>query len=512
MTSDSYDEQLNDMIQLFQDYKSGSVKLDNITKLCQTLGLESFIDDINSEISRLSTASKIIVIDIDFDRNKGKVADVKLVLASNFDNFNYFIDQPESAATSNNIVLNSLALYPDLHEFHHNLKYLYLLDTYSNIDIDTSNTTNNGSTNGNTSGAINNDNGNNNGYSGKLDLFKYYTELAHFIKHYFTANSAPFKVQTNLNNRFGIYISTVNGDKPLAKIYLEKADDPQQRLYEFIFSESNGDWVNESAENYTYGVSLVLELLEDNLFSWFPRDFIPDDLIKGGGAGCDAISGKDTDPFNLNEVLQGSKYKPDCNNKFDVTNDFTAELVRIRKFNVGNDNLGLILEILNWVQWSQTVLIKIFSLLIGSDEMSAASCDNASPESQLSSGAPRARRSSASRRRRFSNKNRRPSLTEAAMLKDEGIQQFTLNEIMTEPSSVVDANLSEQAAESSVPLSALANDVKMDLDEAIGDDEDILRLVVSEDHVSLGDIARCTLYESRDKWDQFIEALQKHVV
>lgn len=514
MASDSFSDQLDDMIQLLQDYKSGSVKLDNITKLCQTLGLESFIDEIDSEISRLSTASKIIVIDIDFAKIKGKVTDVKLVLASNFDNFNYFTDEPESATASNNILLNSLALYPDLHEFHHNLKYLYLLDTYSNIDIDTSNTANNGSTNGNSSsGALTNENGANNAYSGKLDLFKYYTELAQFIRQFFAANSAPFKVETNLHNRFGIYISTANSHKPLAKIYFEKAEDPQQRLYEFIYSESNKDWVNESAESYTCGVSLVMDLQEGDLLSWFPRDFIPDDIVQEA-SNCDGIDGNVSAHFDLNDLLHGNKYKSECSGKFEVTNDFTTKLIRIKKFNIGNDNLSLILEVLNWLQWSQTVLYRIYALLIGHDEIATASGENGSPESQISSGAPRARRSSASnyRRRRFSNKTKRPSIGEAAMLKDEGIQQFTLHEIMTEPS--VASSHSRQPAEDSVSLGALANDGRMDIDEAIDDDDDEsrLQLVVSEDHVSLGDIAHCTLYDSPDRWNHFIDALQKQAV
>lgn len=512
MTSDVYGEQLDAMIQLLQDYKSGSVKLDNITKLCQTLGLESFIDNIDSEISRLSTASKIIVIDIDFDKKKGKVADVKLVLASNFDNFNYFTEQPESATASNNILLNSLVLYHDLHEFHHNLKYLHLLDTYSNIDIDTAGATNNGGANGNgSSGANNNDNSAGGGYSGKLDLFKYYTELAQFIRRHLEANSAPFKVQTNLYNRFGIYISEINDNKPVAKIYFEKSEDPQHRLYEFIYGEESGDWVNESAESYTCGIFLIMEILEDGFSSWFPREFISDDLVQEAGESRAGDIGKESEHVDLNDLLQSSKYRPEISDKFEVTNDFTTKLIRMKKFNIGNDNLSLILEILNWVQWSKTVLYKVSSILIGSEEMTVIASDSASPQSQLSSGAPRARRSSASsyRRRRYSNKNRRPSLTEAAMLKDEGIQQFTLHEIMTDPSATESG---QQAAESSFPMAALAGDDKMDIDEAIEDGDELLQLVVSEDHVSLGDLAHCTLYDDASKWNEFLDVLQKRAV
>lgn len=497
MSADSYGAKLDEIIQLFQDYKSGSVRLDNITKLCQTLGLESFIDDIDSQTSRLSAASKIIVIDIDFAKEKGKVTDVKLVLASNFDNFNYYVSQQGNDGASNdgassNILLNSLTQYPDLHEFHHNLKYLHLLDTFSNIDIDASNTSSNANVNGNNSTNSVETNGHS-GYSGKLDLFKYHTELVQFINDYFEANSASFKVDANLNNRFGIYIFATQESRPLAKIYLKESKDPQQRLYEFIYNKESQDWINESAENYTCGVSLVMEILSDELSSWFPQDFVPDDLIQGISSG---EGEKASTLFDLNELIQSSTNNGQLSTKFELVNDFNNKLINLRTFNISNDNLNLILELLNWLRWSETVLHNVFTLAFGSSELTT---DAKPTDGQILSEHPRQRRSSAScKRRRFSGRNRRPSITEATMLKDEGFQQFTLHEILTDPSSTVDnTNTSDSTSKTT-----------HDGDQVIDVDEDPIQLVVSEDHVSLADIARCSLYDGPEKWKAFIDAIQ----
>lgn len=519
MASDSYGEQLDEMIQLFQGYKSGSVTLDNITKLCQTLGLESFIDDIDLETSRLSTASKIIVIDIDFAKKLGMVTDVKLVLASNFDNFNYFIDQPSTSTSSNNVLLNSLTQYPDLHEFHHNLKFLYLLDNYSNIDVDASNTVNNSNAGGNSSaGTITNDtnNSNNNGvYPGKLDLFKYYTELTKFIRQYFTDTSAQFKVETNLNNRLGIYITTADSETPIAKIYLEKSNDRQHRLYEYIYTEGNKDWINESPENYTCGVSLVMEIQGDGFSTWFPQDFIPQDLILEESSGPDSDSFSSKSSYDLNDLIISSKSS--SNGKFQVMNDFTSKLVGIKKFEISNDNLDLILEILNWVQWSEIILQQVYTLLTAPDG-NQANHDRSGEEDNNSSSLLSGRRPSISmgyRRRRHSNKNRRPSLTEAAMLKDEGFQQFNLHEIMTDP--VVDGETSAKQ-ELKDAGAGILNDDKMDVDQAIDDDDDdddddtdILELIISEDHLSLDNIAHCNLYDEPKSWYSFIDVFKKHI-
>lgn len=491
MSSDAYGERLDEIIRLFQDYKSGSVKLDNITKLCQTLGLESFIEDVEPDVSRLSAASKIIVIDIDFAKGKGKVTDVKLVLASNFDNFNYYVDQYDNESASGNILLNSLTHYQDLHEFHHNLKYLHLLDTFSNIDIDASN----GSTNANGTNFTTGEASGQGAYSGKMDLFKYHTELAQFIRHYFEANSAPFKVHTNLHNRFGIYVLAPDGGLS-AKIYLARAKDSRQRLYEFTYQKDSQDWINESAENYTCGVSLVMEILCDELSCWFPQDFIPDDLIQSGSGEEQRTSAK----FDLNELIQSSKNNASFNTKFELVNDFNGKLINLRTFDISNDNLNLILEILNWLQWSQKVLQPVLTLLFGPSEIAN---EAKAQDGQGVMGGTRPRRSSASsghKRRRFSG-NRRPSITEATMLRDEGFQQFTLNEILTNPKVAA----AQQSADPNI-----ASQDKMDVNYPADEGENPIQLVVSEDHVSLADIAHCSLYDASEKWETFINIIQQY--
>lgn len=493
MASDSYAVKLDEMIQLFQEYKSGSVTLDNITKLCQTLGLESFIDDIDSETSRLSTASKIIVIDIDFSKSKGRVKDVKLVLASNFDNFNYYNDPSGQAYDKGNILLNSLTEYPDLHEFHHNLKFLHLLDAYSSINIDASNTVGNGNF-GSNNGSGNNDSNttSNADFNGELDLFKYYTELAQFLRQYFADNSAPFRVETNMNNRFGIYILTQEGQQLLVKIMFQRSKDQQHRLYEYVYSEGHKEWTNESPESYTSGISLVMEVNDENCQTWFPRNYVPQELILDEGEAREKISDSNSLDVINSITTNGSR------GKFMVMNDFTTQLAAFKKFDISNDNLDLILEILRWIQWSRTVLNEVWTAL-GASKGQIDAGVNMSDAAVVA--ATKGRRSSVAteyRKRRHSSKNKRPSISEATMLKEEGLQQFNLQELMKDQ----DIDPREN--------SALLEVDKMQVDDqAIEDTDTQLQLVFSEDHVSLENIAHCTLYDGIEKWTAFMEAFNE---
>lgn len=491
MASDSYALQLDEMIQLFQEYKSGSVTLDNITKLCQTLGLESFIDNIDSETSRLSTASKIIVIDIDFSKTIGRVKDVKLVLASNFDNFDYFnepVVQSNNDGNSNegsNILLNSLTQYPDLHQFHHNLKFLYLLDTYSSINIDANN--NNGT---------NNDGGGES--SGELDLFKYFTELAQFLRQYFADQGAPFKVVTNLNNRFGIYILTQVDRVLLAKITFEKSRDPQQRLYEYVYYEGNKEWINESPENFTSGVSMVMEINDEAGQTWFPQDYVPKELVLDEGDSNDKFNAMSPNEFMNSLNVNASR------GRFQVMNDFTTQLVPLRKFDISNDNSELITEILKWVQWSRSVLYPIYETLNApEDEITKG---DAGKEGTVTAGGLQGRHGSVAtehRKRRHSSKNKRSSITEATMLKEEGLQQFNLQELMTDQ----DTDLNQQGPDKANPGLLGVDKMQVD-DQAIDDSGTTCQLVFSEDHVSLENVAQCTLYDDMAKWDSFLEAFK----
>lgn len=512
MATDEYSERLDEMIELFQEYKSGSVTLDNITKLCQTLGLESFIDDIDTETARLSTASKIIVIDIDFSKARKRVVDVKLVLASNFDNFNYFIDHQSSDSISNNILLNSLTQYPDLHEFHSNLKFLHLLDNFSNIEIDPANTsvnTNFGPGNGSSTSA-NESSSYSTNFTGKLDLFKYYTELALFIRQYFAKSAARFTVSTNLNNSFGIYISNKE-QTLLAKIYFEKSKDPQHRLYEFVHTEGNGGWINESPESYASGISLVMEILpEDEFIDWFPQDFIPADMIVQKNKLADENELKHSETANLSELLSKSKSNSKIADNIHLMNDFTTKLIKVRKFDISNDNIDVLMEILNWLEWSELILKQLYHLILEKDGI----LDNHDPnilDSSLGSISTLRRRSSVGqKRRRHSNKNRRPSITEAAMLKDEGLQQFNLHEIMTDPGTNL-TTISNKTSHSD--QNVLKNEkMTIEVDEvAIEDPLCPLQLLISEDHVSLAGIAKCSLYDRHETWNSFIDILKSRI-
>ncbi|CAR27421.1 hypothetical protein ZYGR_0I06950 [Zygosaccharomyces rouxii] len=495
MASDSYALQLDEMIQLFQEYKSGSVTLDNITKLCQTLGLESFIDDIDAETSRLSTASKIIVIDIDFSKSIGRVKDVKLVLASNFDNFNYFnepVVQANNDSNSNegsNILLNSLTQYPDLHQFHHNLKFLYLLDTFSSINIDANN-----------NGGPNNDGGGGE-FSGELDLFKYFTELAQFLRQYFADQGAPLKVVTNLNNRFGIYIMTQLDRVLLAKITFEKSRDSQQRLYEYVYYEGNKEWINESPESFTSGVSMVMEISDKTNPTWFPKDYVPKELVLDEGDSNDKINDVSPNEFMNSLSMNASR------GKFQVMNDFTTQLVPLRKFDISNDNSELIIEILRWIQWSRTVLYPIYKTLNAPED--EATKGDAGKEGTVTANGPQGRHGSVAaehRKRRHSSKNKRSSMTEATMLKEEGLQQFNLQELMTDQ----DTDLNQGSEKASTGL--LGVDKMQVDDQAIDDSDTTCQLVFSEDRVSLENVAQCTLYDDMAKWDSFIEAFKTYSI
>ncbi|SCW01280.1 LAFE_0D09098g1_1 [Lachancea fermentati] len=418
--SDSYVETLGQMIDLFQNYKPGLITLDNVTRLCQTLGLESFIDILDNDISRLSTASKIIVIDIDYQKSKRKVKDVKLVLASNFDNFNYYNDGDKS-----NILFNSLDVFPDLHAFYHNLKFLTLLDNYSQIEADSDGSNKNG----------------------KFDLFKYFTELFSFLSTYLQDRPLKFNVKANVDNQFGIFI--YHEQVCVAKVVLEQSTDPEHRLYEYAFQ--NDEWINENLQNFTSGVALTLEIVPE---VYFPQELVASELL----IELDADR-----PFAIQNHHQ----------RIQLFNDFTSELIPARKFNISNDNLDLLYEILKWVNWWHQVFFPVLSTL--KCPQTHPSVESKRRSSSTSTSNSTLRRASFARRRRSSAKGRRPSINESKILKDEGMQQFTLNEIMNQP--VLDEN-----------------------------DEDLQKvydLVINEDYLYLQEVGSCGFHGDPAQWGVF---------
>lgn len=605
MAGDKYIDTLNEMITMFKNYKPGMVTLDNITKLCQTLGLESFIDDVDDQTARLSTASKIIVIDIDFDKSEGRVKDVKLVLASNFDNFNYFerrtMNDTQHQDNENNILLKSLVDFTYLNEFHENLEFLYLLDSYSQLDTDTGGSANGSVLHGNTttqsetanSSLVNQANVSSNSPLGvnsnpgksKLDLFKYFTELSGYLQDYFNDNSISLKIATNLNSRFGIYILSDDADETvLAKLTFKKSLDPQKRLYEYIYSKEHGEWINESAESYTTGVSLVMEVLSDS--KWFPRTFISSNLIFGDNAQHNRVVPNlvDTTKANTTEVVESSRNpsrllqlltKIDngdstssgaehsaMNNhlyyhdKVQLINDFTSPLVKVPFFNLSNASIDLVYEILKWILWSTVVLEGIVDRMSKSIEAKKVTFPNVNGNHSLGFNSIEHYRSNSIvgtapadsvptsvRRRRSSNKAKRPSITEATMLKDEGMQQFSLQEVMKSQSVFEDDNL-EDADNIDDPMGladmdpsvnatsdsiAIGGDSRLDIDPmelgndieerreetaekaAVSETKALPLLVISEDHISLGEEASCNLYEVPEKWTSFIKKFEKYI-
>ncbi|AMD18769.1 HBL133Wp [Eremothecium sinecaudum] len=372
--SDTYFDALNLMINRFLEYKPGSITLENITRLCQAMGLESFVDQVNSNISRLSIASKIIVIDIDYETTDGRVTDVKLVLASNFDRFDYFNGEE-------NILYRSLTNYSELHEFHYNLRFLTLLDAYSNIEIESN--------------------------ISQFDLFEYYSVLPRYVQQYLNDNGVKLKVRTNLNDRFGIYLVDEEGTA-VAKLIFGPTLDPAQRYYEYKYSSKTKEWFNESPESYASGVTLLVELLGKEK-TYFARDCIPLEQLQTSHEN-------DMDP----ESPEPFAFKAN-NRRIHLSNDFTIDLYPVSSLQLFNDNVSLLFDILKWYNWWHKVLHPISEILLeGENEMQGGS---SLPQVQPPSSASHCRRPSV-------KGHRRPSVNDPSVLKDENLAQFTLNDIL----------------------------------------------------------------------------------
>mgnify|MGYP004705839505 CR=1 FL=1 len=65
----------------------------------------------------------------------------------------------------------------------------------------------------------------------------------------------------------------------------------------------------------------------------------------------------------------------------------------------------------------------------------------------------------------------------------------------------------------------LGNDIEVPQEEEItataqtgqSQQEDLIQLIISEDHISLGDIASCNLYDTPDKWQTFMQTLKNAI-
>lgn len=379
--SDTYFTTLEAMINRFMNYKPGSITLENITRLCQTMGLESFVDQVDTNISRLSIASKIIVIDIDYETNDGKVVDVKLVLASNFDKFNYFNGDT-------NILYNSLTKYRDLHEFHYNLRFLTLLDGHSNIQIESNIT--------------------------QFDLFEYYSLLPGYVQQYFSDNNIKLSVNANLNDRFGIFISEPDGSV-IAKLTFATLQDHNYRYYEFKYCSEVKQWINESPESYASGIIMLIEFPGD-METYFALDNIPLNQLQ-----VSLPIGEEREkpePFVL------KSYNP----RIHVMDDFTTNLYPVKSLQISNENISLLLDVLKWCRWWHGVMVPISQILRQTivENQNNTSISFTNSHSQISQHFL-----DVSHCRRFSNKSHhRASVSEASTHQDKHLQETTLSELM----------------------------------------------------------------------------------
>ncbi|XBW38195.1 hypothetical protein QEN19_003787 [Hanseniaspora menglaensis] len=144
--SENFDSTLRKAIAVLLEHKPDYVQpISNITNLCKLLGLDFFQDSIQEEDDnvtsensasiqqRLSIAGKILVLDIDYTLNSdtgvSNISNVMLVLASNFDQFNYKNENGE------NIFLNNFTKETKLAKFNHNLKILKAMDDFSDVEL-----------------------------------------------------------------------------------------------------------------------------------------------------------------------------------------------------------------------------------------------------------------------------------------------------------------------------------------------------------------------------------------
>lgn len=405
------------MVQLLLDYKPGCRTLSNVIKLCQTLGLESFVDQVDSTKSRLSIASKIVVIDIDYEKEMETILDVKLVLASNFDRFNYFNENGD------NILLKSLSDSRDLKAFHHNLNFLVFLDSYSNIDIESGHTS--------------------------LDLFKYYSDLPKMLQDFLDDQQLPFSIKVNENDTFGINIYDTNGI--VMSVAMQKTNAHDKPFYEYIYYPKLKEWINESSDASTLGIALGLRFKN---YIAFPESWIVPELI------ADADYKKFELP-NQSQVIKSIK----------LQNEFTSDLLLLKRFFISNDDISLLPDFLKWYQWHEMVLQQTLRLI--SNENVSVSNSNENKQ----------------RRRSSVISNRRPSLTDSMMLRDSGIPQFTLKEILDQP---VFSDLEENAMEI--------------------DNTQQMTLVINEEYVYFGKLQKCTYHDDDiSKWQLFTDFVKTKI-
>ncbi|KAH3902977.1 uncharacterized protein SCODWIG_02089 [Saccharomycodes ludwigii] len=563
---DEYRSQLSKIIQLFQDYNPGKITQQNITNICNILNLETFVDTLTEEhqedetemlkqqqqqqqptqerettaviptknVIRLSIASKIIVIDIDFvinsentSRFTNSVKDAKLVLASNFDNFNYFNPSNKETNKTSNIIYNSLKLYDNLVKFYQNLKFLTLLDKYSSTGIDDLNTNTTTTTTGNINGTTNtssetnnainftsnsiNNTGNTFTHTDGFDLFKYFTMLESYLRHCFE-KFPNLEVVSNYNDLFGIYFMR-KSQTPLLKLTFEEVNDSSSSdnikpLLEF--EHKHGEWYCPYPNKSISGICLVLQVLDENLM--FTDNLIAKELLLPSSLSIshpEQVTDNDISLSNHGDTVNthnnnnnnNNNNKNKNNNGNKVTslttatsgaNDkyveitFTSKFYKYKKFNISNENLNYLTDIVKWIYWYDTVLKPFISGELPKKGNVGISGTNSMKNSAVNHKG-----------------GRRPSTN---VMQEEGIQQISLHDIIRD---------NVKAGNDGANM-GIDNDIIMEDDELDNTniDNNRKKILISEDYVFKDGYGSISFYDHTDDvhndliiWKEFMDKI-----
>lgn len=215
--SAKFDETLEKAISFLLDYKPDYVHpVTNISNLCKLLYLDFFQDTIqdstteddNSIYQRLSIAGKILVLDIDYktdvETKQDRITNVMLVLASNFDQFNY------KNHLNENIFLNNLTKEQTLSKFYHNVKIMKNMDDCTDME------------------------------KGSVDFFQYYNNtIKDFFKYFVTKlNINTDHISINKNDELNMVLSIGNNDVLRIIPVFKSATTDSVRLLEY----NNDTW------------------------------------------------------------------------------------------------------------------------------------------------------------------------------------------------------------------------------------------------------------------------------
>ncbi|OBA26696.1 hypothetical protein HANVADRAFT_75495 [Hanseniaspora valbyensis NRRL Y-1626] len=255
--SQQFNETLNKAISFLLDYKPDYVQpISNITNLCKLLNLDFFQDSLQDETEdndsktsqeqqqRLSIAGKILVLDIDYivkeNSNYNEILNVMLVLASNFDQFNYKNELGE------NIFLNNLTKESKLFKFNHNLKILKAMDDFSDTDN------------------LNSD-----------DFFQYYQKTMNGMKSFFIdhLNISKDVIFVNKNDEFNVTFN-LNGEdifQIVPVIITNKKNDEENetiKISKLIYNELEKTWQDSTEPlEINKNISFELKLLSEISFN-----------------------------------------------------------------------------------------------------------------------------------------------------------------------------------------------------------------------------------------------------